>query len=104
VTEAGKSEQIILRVPRNVWYEVQESALVLSSSLRSICISRGDIPDMRGTIFWPCEKELAIRIHNTSNHEILALSAKEPLSDSWVLHRFIFKPLRLILILIPCLP
>ena len=51
VTEAGKSEHIILRVPRNVGDEVQESALVLSSSLRSICISRGDIPDVRSTVF-----------------------------------------------------
>lgn len=51
VTEAGKSEHIILRVPRNVGDEVQESALVLSSSLRSIGISRSDIPDVRGTIF-----------------------------------------------------
>jgi hypothetical protein len=51
VTEAGKSEHIILRVPRNVGNEVQESALILSSSLRSIGISRSDIPDVRGTVF-----------------------------------------------------
>ena len=51
VTETGKSEHIILRIPRNVGDEVQESALVLSSSLRSIGISRGDIPDVRGTVF-----------------------------------------------------
>jgi hypothetical protein len=46
---------------------------------------------VRSTVFWPCDKELAIRGHSTSDHEILALSAKEPLSDSWALHWFIFK-------------
>jgi hypothetical protein len=51
VTEAGKSEHIILRIPRNVGDEVQESALILSSSLRSIGISRSDIPDVRSTVF-----------------------------------------------------
>lgn len=86
-----ESKHVVLGVPSNVGDQIEEAALIPTGDFSPICLTCGNVPEMRRTIFRPSYQILAIRRNAGSYHQVSAFGAKESLPYAGAFHRLVLK-------------